>query len=64
VSRRAEGRRAAVTVGLARTSKVIMAAALIMVSVLRAFVLSLGLVLKLVGLGLASASSSTRWSCG
>jgi RND superfamily putative drug exporter len=47
--------RAGVTVGLARTSKVIMAAALIMVSVFGAFVLSPDLLLKLVGIGLASA---------
>ena len=47
--------RAAVTVGLARTAKVIMAAALIMVSVFGAFALNPDLLLKLIGIGLASA---------
>jgi RND superfamily putative drug exporter len=47
--------RTAVTVGLARTAKVIMAAALIMVSVFGAFALSPALILKLIGVGLASA---------
>ena len=47
--------RTAVTVGLARTSKVIMAAALIMVSVFGAFALAPDLTLKLIGVGLASA---------
>jgi len=45
----------AVTFGLARTSKVITAAALIMVSVFGAFALSTELILKLIGVGLASA---------
>jgi putative drug exporter of the RND superfamily len=47
--------REAVIVGLARTSKVITAAALIMVSVFGAFALSTELILKLIGVGLASA---------
>lgn len=47
--------RAGVTIGLARTAKVIMAAALIMVSVFGAFALSPDLILKLVGIGLATA---------
>ena len=47
--------RAAVIVGLARTSKVITAAAMIMVSVFGAFALSTELILKLIGVGLASA---------
>ena len=42
-------------IGLARTSRVITAAALIMVSVFGEFALSTDLVLKLVGVGLASA---------
>jgi RND superfamily putative drug exporter len=40
---------------LARTSKVVTAAALIMVSVFGAFALSTELILKLIGVGLASA---------
>ncbi len=47
--------RAAVRVGLARTSKVITAAALIMISVFGAFALSPALILKLIGVGLAAA---------
>jgi putative drug exporter of the RND superfamily len=47
--------RNAVIVGLARTSKVITAAALIMVSVFGAFATSTELILKLIGVGLASA---------
>ena len=47
--------REAVIIGLARTSKVITAAALIMVSVFGAFALSTELILKLIGVGLASA---------
>ncbi|MDO8189505.1 MMPL family transporter [Conexibacter sp. JD483] len=47
--------RAAVVSGLARTSKVITAAALIMVSVFGAFAFSSELILKLIGVGLASA---------
>jgi putative drug exporter of the RND superfamily len=47
--------REAVIVGLARTSKVITAAALIMVSVFGAFATSSELILKLIGIGLASA---------
>jgi putative drug exporter of the RND superfamily len=47
--------REAVIVGLARTSKVITAAALIMVSVFGAFALSTEIILKLIGVGLASA---------
>jgi putative drug exporter of the RND superfamily len=47
--------REAVVVGLARTSKVITAAALIMVSVFGAFATSSELILKLIGIGLASA---------
>jgi RND superfamily putative drug exporter len=47
--------RDAVIVGLARTSKVITAAALIMVSVFGAFAFSTELILKLIGVGLASA---------
>jgi putative drug exporter of the RND superfamily len=47
--------REAVIVGLARTSKVITAAALIMVSVFGAFATSTELILKLIGVGLASA---------
>ena len=47
--------RSAVRVGLARTSKVITAAALIMISVFGAFALSPDLILKLVGVGLAAA---------
>jgi putative drug exporter of the RND superfamily len=47
--------REAVIVGLARTSKVITAAALIMVSVFGAFSLSTELILKFIGVGLASA---------
>ena len=47
--------REAVIAGLARTSKVITAAALIMVSVFGAFALSTELILKLIGVGLASA---------
>jgi RND superfamily putative drug exporter len=47
--------REAVIVGLARTSKVITTAALIMVSVFGAFALSTELILKLIGVGLASA---------
>jgi putative drug exporter of the RND superfamily len=47
--------REAVIVGLARTSKVITAAALIMASVFGAFSLSTELILKLIGVGLASA---------
>ncbi len=47
--------REAVIVGLARTSKVITAAAFIMVSVFGAFALSTELILKLIGVGLASA---------
>jgi RND superfamily putative drug exporter len=42
-------------IGLARTSKVITAAALIMVSVFGAFSLSTEIILKLIGVGLASA---------
>ena len=42
-------------IGLARTSRVVTAAALIMVSVFGEFALSTDLVLKLVGVGLASA---------
>jgi putative drug exporter of the RND superfamily len=42
-------------IGLARTSKVVTAAALIMVSVFGAFALSTELILKLIGVGLASA---------
>ena len=47
--------RSAVRVGLARTSKVITAAALIMISVFGAFALSPDLILKLIGVGLAVA---------
>jgi RND superfamily putative drug exporter len=47
--------RAGVMTGLARTSKVIMAAAMIMVSVFGAFALSSDIILKLIGVGLASA---------
>ena len=47
--------RAAVVAGLARTSKVIAAAALIMISVFGAFALSPELILKLIGVGLAAA---------
>lgn len=47
--------RSAVRVGLARTSKVITAAALIMISVFGAFALSPDLILKLIGVGLAAA---------
>ena len=47
--------REAVITGLARTSKVITAAALIMVSVFGAFSLSNELILKLIGVGLAAA---------
>jgi RND superfamily putative drug exporter len=47
--------REAVIVGLARTSRVITAAAVIMVSVFGAFALSTELILKLIGVGLASA---------
>ena len=47
--------REAVIIGLARTSKVITAAALIMVSVFGAFAFSTELILKLIGVGLASA---------
>ena len=47
--------RAAVRVGLANTSKVITAAALIMISVFGAFALSPELILKLIGVGLAAA---------
>jgi RND superfamily putative drug exporter len=50
--RSARGRR---RVGLARTSKVITAVALIMVSVFGAFATSTELILKLIGVGLASA---------
>ena len=45
----------AVTAGLARTARVITAAALIMVAVFGAFALSPDVSLKLIGLGLASA---------
>jgi RND superfamily putative drug exporter len=45
----------AVTTGLARTARVITAAALIMVAVFGAFALSPDVSLKLIGLGLASA---------
>jgi RND superfamily putative drug exporter len=47
--------RKAVRIGLARTSKVITAAALIMISVFGAFALSPDLILKLIGVGLAAA---------
>jgi RND superfamily putative drug exporter len=47
--------REAVIVGLARTSRVITAAALIMVSVFGAFSLSSELILKFIGVGLAAA---------
>ena len=47
--------RSAVRVGLAHTSKVITAAALIMISVFGAFALSPDLILKLIGVGLAAA---------
>jgi RND superfamily putative drug exporter len=47
--------RAAVVAGLARTSKVITAAALIMISVFGGFALSPDLILKLIGVGLAAA---------
>jgi putative drug exporter of the RND superfamily len=47
--------REAVIVGLARTSRVITAAALIMVSVFGAFSLSTELILKFIGVGLASS---------
>ena len=47
--------RAAVVAGLARTSKVITAAALIMISVFGAFALAPDLILKLIGVGLAAA---------
>ena len=47
--------RQAVVAGLARTSKVITAAALIMISVFGAFALSPDLILKLIGIGLAAA---------
>jgi RND superfamily putative drug exporter len=47
--------REAVIVGLARTSRVITAAALIMVSVFGAFAFSTELILKFIGVGLASA---------
>ena len=47
--------RGAVRAGLARTSKVITAAALIMISVFGAFALSPDLILKLIGVGLAAA---------
>jgi RND superfamily putative drug exporter len=47
--------RSAVRVGLAHTSKVISAAALIMISVFGAFALSPDLILKLIGVGLAAA---------
>jgi RND superfamily putative drug exporter len=47
--------REAVITGLARTSKVITAAALIMVSVFGAFSLSSEMILKFIGVGLASA---------
>ena len=47
--------RAGVRIGLARTSRVILAAALIMVAVFGAFVLSPDATLKLIGIGLASA---------
>ena len=47
--------REAVIAGLARTSRVITAAALIMVSVFGAFSLSNELILKLIGVGLAAA---------
>src|SRR5215213_1405857 len=47
--------REAVIIGLARTSRVITAAALIMVSVFGAFALSTEIILKLIGVGLASA---------
>jgi RND superfamily putative drug exporter len=44
-----------VAVGLARTARVIMAAAAIMVAVFGAFALSPDVMLKLIGIGLASA---------
>jgi RND superfamily putative drug exporter len=47
--------RAAVTAGVARTARVIMAAAAIMVSVFGAFALSPDVMLKLIGIGLAAA---------
>jgi RND superfamily putative drug exporter len=47
--------REVVIIGLARTSRVITAAALIMVSVFGAFSLSTELILKFIGVGLASA---------
>ncbi len=47
--------RAGVTVGVARTARVIVAAAAIMVSVFGAFALSPDVMLKLIGIGLASA---------
>ncbi|WP_051551361.1 MMPL family transporter [Nocardioides sp. URHA0020] len=47
--------RAAVTVGVAKTARVIMAAAAIMVSVFGAFALSTDIMLKLIGIGLAAA---------
>ena len=54
LARRRHGR-AAVTEGLARTARVITAAALIMVAVFGAFALSPDVSLKLIGVGLATA---------
>ena len=54
----------AVTEGLARTARVITAAALIMVAVFGAFALSPEVFLKLIGIGLAAAILSTPRSCG
>ena len=53
--RRLGDARAAVTAGLARTARVIVAAAAIMVAVFGAFALSPDVMLKLIGIGLASA---------
>ena len=50
----------AVTAGLARTARVITAAALIMVAVFGAFALSPDVSLKLIGLGLATAILDRR----
>ena len=55
-----EGRALAVRHGLALTGKVVMAAAIIMISVFGAFMLGDDRVIKLFGLGLAAPSCSTR----
>ena len=54
----------AIVEGLAGTGRVITAAAAIMIAVFAAFVPSPDVILKVIGVGMAGQSSSTRPWCG